>query len=122
MSQETEAVVVVVSEETGNISIACRGRLQRGLTAAELREALAIELAVSVAPLEDEDEDEDIRRAQPPPAGLSEPVPTDAADSEPSTADGVDGVPTPKALDDSPGTAEPKARKEASPDGAGQAA
>ena len=37
ISQETDAVAVVVSEETGQISIAKKGRLLRGLKAEELR-------------------------------------------------------------------------------------
>jgi diadenylate cyclase len=40
MSQETDAVVVVVSEETGDVSIAERGRLIRKLTADALRDLL----------------------------------------------------------------------------------
>lgn len=40
MSQETDAVVVVVSEETGDISIAERGRLIRKLTTDALRDLL----------------------------------------------------------------------------------
>jgi diadenylate cyclase len=40
MSQETDAVVVVVSEETGDISVAERGRLIRKLTADALRDLL----------------------------------------------------------------------------------
>jgi diadenylate cyclase len=40
MSQETDAVVVVVSEETGDISIAERGRLIRKLTPDALRDLL----------------------------------------------------------------------------------
>jgi len=47
MSQETDAVVVVVSEETGTISVAVRGRLRRGLTPVSLREALMAELGRS---------------------------------------------------------------------------
>lgn len=50
MSQETDAVVVVVSEETGTISLAVRGRLRRGLTADSLREALMVELGRSAPP------------------------------------------------------------------------
>ena len=41
LSDETDALVVVVSEETGNLSVAHRGRLQRGLTLDELRRILA---------------------------------------------------------------------------------
>lgn len=40
LSRESDAIVVVVSEETGTISIAERGRLSRGHTPAELREEL----------------------------------------------------------------------------------
>jgi diadenylate cyclase len=41
LSQETDAVVLVVSEETGDISIAERGRLIRKLTTEDLRGLLA---------------------------------------------------------------------------------
>jgi diadenylate cyclase len=41
LSEETDAVVVVVSEETSKISIALRGMLRRGVTADQVREALA---------------------------------------------------------------------------------
>lgn len=44
MSQEADAVVIVVSEETGTISIAIHGRLQRGFTPAALRDMLNKEL------------------------------------------------------------------------------
>ena len=44
MSQEVDAVVIVVSEETGTISVAIRGRLRRALTPETLREMLAAEL------------------------------------------------------------------------------
>ena len=37
LSEETDALVVVVSEETGTISVAYRGRLSRGLDEARLR-------------------------------------------------------------------------------------
>ncbi len=40
MSEESDAIVVVVSEETGTISIVNKGRIERGLTSAELRESL----------------------------------------------------------------------------------
>lgn len=41
LSEETDSMVVVVSEETSKISIAERGMLKRGLTADQVREALA---------------------------------------------------------------------------------
>ena len=41
LSEETDAIVVVVSEETSSISVAIRGKLQRGLNPGELREILA---------------------------------------------------------------------------------
>ncbi len=47
MSEESDAVVVVVSEETGTISIAVEGRLVRGFTEDTLRERLRKLLDVS---------------------------------------------------------------------------
>jgi len=44
MSQEVDAVVLVVSEETGAVSLAARGRLRRALTIDALRAALIHEL------------------------------------------------------------------------------
>ncbi len=41
LSEETDAVVVVVSEETGTISVCYRGRLSRGLDAERLRRFLS---------------------------------------------------------------------------------
>jgi len=41
LSEETDAVVIVVSEETSKISIASRGLLQRGVSADQVRDALA---------------------------------------------------------------------------------
>ena len=40
MSEACDAMIVVVSEETGAISLACNGKLQRGLNEAEFREQL----------------------------------------------------------------------------------
>jgi diadenylate cyclase len=41
LSEETDAVVIVVSEETSKISLAMRGLLHRGVTPQQLREVLA---------------------------------------------------------------------------------
>lgn len=41
LSEESDAIVIVVSEETSQISIAVGGLLHRGVTAAQVREALA---------------------------------------------------------------------------------
>lgn len=42
LAEETDAVVVVVSEETGQISFAHKGSLQRGVTCEELRSFLSL--------------------------------------------------------------------------------
>ena len=41
ITEETDAIVVVVSEETGSISVAYNGRLRRGLSEARLRRVLS---------------------------------------------------------------------------------
>jgi len=48
MSNEADAVVIIVSEETGAISVAIRGRLRRALTVDALREVLKKELSVKM--------------------------------------------------------------------------
>jgi diadenylate cyclase len=51
LSEETDAVVIVVSEETSKISIASRGLLSRGVTPDQVREALSgrAKLALALA-------------------------------------------------------------------------
>ncbi len=41
LTEETDAVAVIVSEETGDISIALGGRISRGITLSQLRERLS---------------------------------------------------------------------------------
>jgi diadenylate cyclase len=41
LSEETDALVVIVSEESSTISVASGGRLQRGLTPAQVREVIS---------------------------------------------------------------------------------
>jgi diadenylate cyclase len=47
LSEETDALVVVVSEETSQVSLAYRGQLQRGLDAERLAAALATHTQIS---------------------------------------------------------------------------
>jgi diadenylate cyclase len=51
LTQETDAVVLVVSEETGTISVAERGKLARGLTPESLRESLLVALGQKQKPV-----------------------------------------------------------------------
>jgi len=50
ISHEVDAVVIVVSEETGTISVATQGRLRRALTAETLRDVLHKEFATQTPP------------------------------------------------------------------------
>ncbi|MDR1645598.1 MAG: diadenylate cyclase CdaA [Tannerellaceae bacterium] len=47
MSMETDALVIIVSEERGKISVACQGRLAGNITAEELQQILSGERKVS---------------------------------------------------------------------------
>ncbi|MEM6334233.1 MAG: diadenylate cyclase CdaA [Planctomycetota bacterium] len=54
LSQESDAIVLVVSEETGTISIAERGQLRRNLTPDELRPILTRNVGTAAAPADDD--------------------------------------------------------------------
>ncbi|MBV8782518.1 MAG: TIGR00159 family protein [Phycisphaerae bacterium] len=64
MSQESDAVVLVVSEETGDISIAERGRLIRKITSEALRDLLAEMLHRAASPTDDESEKKSLKEKQ----------------------------------------------------------
>ena len=49
LSEETDAIVIVVSEETSRISVAYRGRIESGVTSERLREMLEASLPQSAA-------------------------------------------------------------------------
>lgn len=67
MSEETDAVVVVVSEETGAISVAMHGRLRRAISPAVLRDLLSIYLGLATDAEDDESEDLDEPASERPP-------------------------------------------------------
>src|SRR5215831_11494639 len=50
ITEETDAVAVIVSEETGAISLAVAGRIERDLTQEQLRERLSAELRRHITP------------------------------------------------------------------------
>ncbi len=68
LSQDSDALIIVVSEETGTISVAERGFLRRRLTTDELRtqlvKALRSTTVSSVDPADREDEPEDQERIE----------------------------------------------------------
>jgi diadenylate cyclase len=51
ITEETDAIAVIVSEETGAISMAVGGKIERDLTAEQLRERLSSELKRYMAPV-----------------------------------------------------------------------
>jgi diadenylate cyclase len=51
ITEETDAIAVIVSEETGAISLAIGGKIERDLTVEELRERLSSELRRYVSPV-----------------------------------------------------------------------
>jgi diadenylate cyclase len=51
ITEETDAIAVIVSEETGAISMAVGGKIERDLTADQLRERLSSELKRYMAPV-----------------------------------------------------------------------
>jgi diadenylate cyclase len=51
ITEETDAIAVIVSEETGAISMAIGGKIERELTAEQLRERLGAELKRYMAPV-----------------------------------------------------------------------
>ena len=63
MSENSDAIVVIVSEETGNISVAVNGNLERNFTPESLRMKLSNELISA-------DDDEAQKRAKRPIAKL----------------------------------------------------
>jgi hypothetical protein len=50
ITEETDAIAVICSEETGAISFAVGGRVERDLTVEQLRERLGSELRRHIAP------------------------------------------------------------------------
>jgi len=51
ITEETDAIAVIVSEETGAISMAVGGKIERDLTAEQLRELLSMELRRHMSPV-----------------------------------------------------------------------
>jgi len=75
LSNEADALVIVVSEESGIISVAERGRLRRGLSVSDLRKALSegmtkVELDDRVVQVEEVDDADE----QTPPAAEQQPT------------------------------------------------
>jgi diadenylate cyclase len=81
ITEETDAIAVICSEETGAISLAVGGKIERDLTVEQLRERLGSELRRYLAPvtlptpIARPSEESDISRESP----LSEPAPEPSA-------------------------------------------
>ena len=89
LTEETDAIVVVVSEETGAVSYACNGRLARGISVEELRAFLTSELVTSPTPPREPEERlraEVMDQANPGPPGLGSPKPNSDEDTRSHSA------------------------------------
>ncbi len=75
LAEETDAVVVVVSEETGAISLCVEGKLERGLSEKQFREVLARVFLTGNAPYEIEAAEKLDRKTSGPAGGGSDLVP-----------------------------------------------
>ena len=63
LSNEADPLIIVVSEETGVISVAERGELTRGLTVSDLRRVLSegmTKVELEDRPIEEEDEEDNV--------------------------------------------------------------
>lgn len=89
ISNESDALVVVVSEETGTITLAERGELTRGLNEAELRGLLLLKLNEGLVTAVQE-EPENVVEAEKEPHPDADDRSTDHHDHHPSTTDDPD--------------------------------
>ncbi|MBQ4153383.1 MAG: diadenylate cyclase, partial [Oscillospiraceae bacterium] len=64
ISEVSDAITVVVSEETGTISVTCDGELIRGFTAETLKTYLQERLLVEVQPEDEQKSDKKQKRKQ----------------------------------------------------------
>lgn len=89
ITEETDAIAVICSEETGAISFAVAGKIERDLTVDQLRERLGSELRRYMAPV-----------TLPTPIGLTHeesglPIESAVGDSAPQTRQGSESEPRP---------------------------
>jgi len=87
ITEETDAIAVICSEETGAISFAVGGRIERDLTVEQLRERLGSELRRHMTPValptpiaQNVDDEPDALDSP-----LAEPAPQRKADAGPAT-------------------------------------